>query len=217
MATRLRPSPSTRRRVKLGTALLCGLAAFALVSEPVQADPPPWAPAHGYRAKKKAKGKYKHKYKRSYVEQRAYALPPGLQGGHCRPNLFDSATIGTLIGAATGGFTGSQFGKGRGKLAATAIGTLVGAVIGHEVGDTIARSEDVCFSQTFEHVPDRETITWNDPQQGANYQVTPTKTARTSSGEYCREYIAKATVGNKVVDTYGTACRQPDGSWKLVN
>ncbi|RYG57800.1 MAG: hypothetical protein EON60_14120, partial [Alphaproteobacteria bacterium] len=32
---------------------------------------------------------------------------------------------------------------------------------------------------------------------------------------YCREYQRKVTVGGRLVDSYGTACMQPDGSWKL--
>lgn len=32
---------------------------------------------------------------------------------------------------------------------------------------------------------------------------------------YCREYQRKVTVGGRTVDSYGTACMQPDGSWKL--
>lgn len=202
-------------RTRLAVAALCGCFTLAVMSPPALSDPPPWAPAHGYHAKKKAKGKYKGK--RYRVRQKVYRMPPALLGGYCRSHLFDEATIGALLGAAAGGYTGSQFGKGRGKLAATAIGTLVGAVIGHEVGDRISRSEEVCFSQAFEHAPDRETITWSNRQQGAQYQVTPTKTVRTEGGAYCREYTAQAVVGGKVVDTYGRACRQADGSWKLVN
>jgi surface antigen len=66
-------------------------------------------------------------------------------------------------------------------------------------------------------VPDRETIVWNEPSRGAQYQVMPVRTAAASDGLYCREYQAKATVGGKVSETYGTACRMPDGSWKLMN
>ena len=200
-----------RRSCRIG-----GLAAaltLAFIVPPAVADPPPWAPAHGYRGKK-AKGKYKKK--RTYVQE-AYRLPPGLKDGRCRADLFDSRTVGALIGAAAGGYVGSTVGKGDGKLAATAIGTLVGAVIGRSVGDSLAQAEAICFSQTFEHVPDRETIVWRDSQNGSRYQVTPQKTVQTASGAYCREYTAKATVGGKEVDTYGTACRQPDGSWKLIN
>jgi surface antigen len=66
-------------------------------------------------------------------------------------------------------------------------------------------------------VPDRETIVWQDPSRGAQYQVMPVRTAEANDGLYCREYQAKATVGGKVSETYGTACRMPDGSWKLMN
>lgn len=88
---------------------------------------------------------------------------------------------------------------------------------GHKAGRGIARTDEICFNQAFEHAPDRETITWDNTRQGAEYQVTPTKSVRTRSGEYCREYQAKAVVGGKISNTYGTACRQPDGSWKLIN
>jgi surface antigen len=195
--------------IRLSVGLVAAFAAVALLSPPAAADPPPWAPAHGYRAKKKGK------HKRAYRERRA--LPPGLQGGRCRASMFDSATVGTLIGAAAGGYAGSHVGKGDGKLAATAIGTLLGALVGHQMGASLARPDEMCFNQAFEHAPDRETITWRTDRNSPQYQVTPTKTTRSSSGQYCREYTAKAAVGGKTSNTYGTACRQPDGSWKLIN
>lgn len=163
--------------------------------------PPPWAPARGYRER----------------HHGSYAFPTGLLGGRCRADLLDGPTVGGLVGAAMGGLTGSQIGKGNGKLAATAVGTLVGFVLGQQVGHSLSRVEETCFTNTFEHVPDKQTIIWQDPNQGAQYQVTPVRTAQTDNGMYCREYQAKATVGGKASETYGTACRMPDGSWKLMN
>ena len=37
------------------------------------------------------------------------------------------------------------------------------------------------------------------------------------SGRYCREYTTEAVVGGRTKQVYGTACRQPDGSWQLVS
>lgn len=37
-----------------------------------------------------------------------------------------------------------------------------------------------------------------------------------SNSPYCREYQRNVTVGNRVQESYGTACRQPDGAWKVV-
>ena len=63
--------------------------------------PPPWAPAHGYRAKY-----------------------PDIGTGTCNRGLTDSQLVGGALGAAIGGLLGSKVGKGDGKLAATAAGTL---------------------------------------------------------------------------------------------
>jgi hypothetical protein len=40
---------------------------------------------------------------------------------------------------------------------------------------------------------------------------------RTSDGRYCREYTATTVVGGVAQSSYGTACLQPDGSWRIVN
>lgn len=37
-----------------------------------------------------------------------------------------------------------------------------------------------------------------------------------ASDDYCREYQRRVTIGGKVQDSYGTACLQPDGSWKIA-
>ena len=42
------PDVSSRR---LGTLLACGVALTAAVPQGAYADPPPWAPAHGWRKK----------------------------------------------------------------------------------------------------------------------------------------------------------------------
>ena len=129
--------------------------------------------------------------------------------------LSPAPTVSTT--AAAGGFTGSQYGRVEDTLSATAIGALIVAAVGHAGGGGIARSEEVCFSQSFEHVADRETIAWMDPVEGVHYAVTPTRTVKDSDGRYCREYTARATVNGQAAGTFGTACRQPDGSWELVN
>jgi surface antigen len=37
-----------------------------------------------------------------------------------------------------------------------------------------------------------------------------------NNGQYCREYRQTVKVGGKTQEGYGTACRQPDGTWKIV-
>lgn len=36
------------------------------------------------------------------------------------------------------------------------------------------------------------------------------------NGQYCREYQSTVSVGGQPHPSYGTACLQPDGSWRVV-
>ena len=49
------------------------------------------------------------------------------------------------------------------------------------------------------------------------YAPSAAEAAPTVSQETCREYQAPAVVGGEPGNTYGTACLQPDGSWRIVN
>jgi surface antigen len=46
--------------------------------------------------------------------------------------------------------------------------------------------------------------------------ITPSNYYQSQSGQYCREYTQKIQVGGKSQEAYGTACRQPDGTWQVV-
>ena len=63
---------------------------------------------------------------------------------------------------------------------------------------------------------DRKRVMWRG-RDGRQYQVTPLRTVQSTSGRYCREYQAKSTINGRSQNTTGTACRNPDGTWQLVN
>jgi surface antigen len=44
--------------------------------------------------------------------------------------------------------------------------------------------------------------------------MVPTNTYDSATGP-CREYTIDAVIGGKREKVYGTACRQPDGSWSV--
>ena len=128
-------------------------------------------------------------------------------------------TSGGLIGAALGGALGAQFGSGSGKLAGTAVGVLIGALIGSEVGhsmdevDRMKANEAVVRSH---NAPLGEKITWNNPKSGHYGYITPTRDGTSDSGEYCREFHQEVTIAGRTEQAYGVACRQPDGTWRIV-
>lgn len=129
-------------------------------------------------------------------------------------------TGGTLIGAGLGGLAGAQVGKGKGQLAATAIGVLAGAFLGHSVGKSLDRADRLAMQRTtqttLETAPTGKASSWRNPDSGHSGTITPVKTYQTAQGRYCREYQQTINVGGKTERAYGKACRQPDGSWRIV-
>ncbi|MGE5478415.1 MAG: RT0821/Lpp0805 family surface protein [Bacteroidales bacterium] len=130
-------------------------------------------------------------------------------------------TGGAVLGGVGGAVAGSQFGKGKGQLAMTAVGTLLGAFIGSEVGASLDRADQSYAQQAgqraFETAPTGQSVAWNNPDSGHYGTVVPTRTYEAAPGQYCREYQQTVTVGGQQQQSYGTACRQPDGSWRVQN
>ena len=128
---------------------------------------------------------------------------------------------GTVIGAGLGALAGSQIGKGTGNLVAVAVGTLAGAALGGEVGRSLDRADRLAMERSVQGALERNRTgvesAWRNPDSGNEGTVTPVRTYRTASGVYCREYQQTITVGGKTESGYGRACRQPDGTWRIVN
>ena len=72
------------------------------------------------------------------------------------------------------------------------------------------------FQNALEYARTDETTTWRNPDTGDSEAVTPYNTYQTSEGRYCREFIKTVTIAGEQQQAYGTACRQPDGSWEIV-
>jgi surface antigen len=138
----------------------------------------------------------------------------------CASSMGPKETGGTVIGGATGAVLGAQVGRGTGRLVGVAIGTLAGALIGQEMGKSLDRADRIEMERTaqytLEHSRTDETKTWRNPDSGNYGSITPKKTYKTAEDRYCREYQQTVVIGGEEHQAYGTACRQPDGSWKIV-
>ncbi|MDH3602924.1 MAG: RT0821/Lpp0805 family surface protein [Candidatus Tectomicrobia bacterium] len=128
------------------------------------------------------------------------------------------ATVGGLGGAAAGGLLGAVLGGGGEGIAA---GAILGGLLGSAVGDRLDAADRQYASQTayraLETAPSGTSLPWRNPDSGHSGRVTPTRTYQTARGTYCREYQQTVMVGGRSQQAYGTACRQPDGSWKITN
>ncbi len=134
----------------------------------------------------------------------------------CATYQGPSEQAGMVIGGVLGGVLGSEVGAGRGRTAAIIAGSLIGAAIGGAVGQSMDEVDRMKTAETLETVRTGVPAKWVNPDTGHQYTVVPTRTYETTAGP-CREYTIDAVVGGRVEQVYGTACRQPDGSWRIQN
>lgn len=128
--------------------------------------------------------------------------------------------LGAILGGIGGGVIGHQIGGGSGKAIATVAGSLIGVLVGGEIGRQLDQRDRLLMAsttnRTLETTPSGTSIPWRNPDSGAYGTVTPQPAYQNAQGEYCREYTQKVIIGGKEDSAYGTACRNPDGTWRLA-
>jgi surface antigen len=130
----------------------------------------------------------------------------------------EKALIGGLGAATAGGLLGAAFHLGpAGIIGGALLGGLAGGAIGNRMDAADKQQQAQAAQKAFDTTPSGQAVPWRNPDTGNNGAVTPTRTYQTASGQYCREFQQTITVGGENHNAYGTACRQPDGSWKIVS
>lgn len=176
------------------TALIIPIAPSAY------ADPPPWAPAHGWRKK--------HDPYYTGYSGRKWGRDYGIIRGQCQWEA-----IGTVLGGVVGGAIGSSVGKDGNRAVAIIIGGAIGAVIGNQIGKEIDRNDRGCIGHALELGSDRQTIAWVNPNNHLEYELTPMR-GFSANGRKCREYeLAVIADGRRETSTQ-KACRAGDATWK---
>src|SRR3954468_7576086 len=123
--------------MKKAFAASAALFVLTTASFPAPADPPPWAPAHGWRKKNDPNyvGYTGKKWEKDY----------GVLDGRC-----NSAAVGAVLGGVAGGVVGSQVAKGDNRPVAIVVGTVLGTVIGSKIGADIDNGDRGCMGHAFE-------------------------------------------------------------------
>jgi surface antigen len=140
----------------------------------------------------------------------------------CEDGQMTKQGIGTVGGGVIGGLIGSQFGGGNGALLGTGVGVLVGALAGSAIGKSMDDQDKMNMQGALGQTQTNQTVQWNN-DQGVHYTFTPTtpavpKTdAQSGAQTYCREFTQTAVIAGKEQQMYGEACRQPDGTWKVMS
>jgi surface antigen len=126
------------------------------------------------------------------------------------------AVLGALGGAALGGGIAALAGGGTGAIVgATLGGALLGGYIGNRLDARDKQMASQAAQKAFESAQTGQPSVWNNPDTGHSGSITPTRTYQLANGTYCRQYEQTIDVGGEQHQAYGTACRQPDGTWKI--
>lgn len=144
----------------------------------------------------------------------ATLLSSALLAGCQQPSQRDT---GAVIGGIAGGVLGNQIGGGSGRTAAVIAGTLVGAYIGGSIGQQMDDNDHYRAQRALETNRTSYPTTWNNPDTGYEYTVTPTRTYETERSGPCRDYTTEAVIDGRREIVHGTACRQSNGTWRASN
>lgn len=125
------------------------------------------------------------------------------------------AGLGAAAGAAAGGLLAATTG---GHEAAIASGVLLGGLLGGALGSALDAQDRKIAAQTaqqsLEYRPSGYTSEWRNPDTGHYGSFTPTQTYQ-QAGTYCRDYQQTIYIDGRPQQAQGTACRQPDGTWRI--
>lgn len=141
---------------------------------------------------------------------------------------YTKKDTGIALGALTGGALAyglAQDSSNKGIW--TVLGMGLGAMMGQHVGAQLDDRDRLIAAATFEQTMrtksdvtqgvDRNQVGyWENPNTGNSGTFTPTKTYKTVYGNYCREFTQVVYIGGNPQKAYGTACQQPDNSWKIM-
>ncbi len=128
------------------------------------------------------------------------------------------AIVGGVGGAAAGGLIASALNANTaGVLGGIILGGLIGGAVGNRMDEADRREARRATYSALESSPSGTASNWHNPDSGNSGTITPTRSYQAKNGEYCREYEQRVTINGETESAYGTACRQPDGNWQVIN
>ncbi|WP_018862517.1 glycine zipper domain-containing protein [Thioalkalivibrio sp. ALJ3] len=172
----------------LAAAVLLGFAADTLAS------PPPWAPAHGWRAQNDP----------GYAGYDGYSYDRwehdyGVMDGRCNRDA-----IGAAIGGGAGAVIGHRVGDG--DPVAILIGAAGGAVLGGMIGRQMDRNDQACMGHALELAEPGQPVYW-DNAHGQPVHMTPGRVRDNG----CRDF--EMTIDGE--RHTGMACPDEPGHWEI--
>lgn len=142
--------------------------------------------------------------------------PDGSPGrGLMNGGALNKQEAGVALGVVSGSVLGSMIGSGTGQVAAIIGGGLLGGVLGGSVGSSMDNADRAAYDRATQR--SMETGSYGTWKNGANRgSIQPRKYYRNDDGMLCREYTQTIYIGKEKHKGRGTACKQADGTWVIV-
>lgn len=126
-------------------------------------------------------------------------------------------TTGAIPGANPGVVVGSPIGSGAGE---PTIGVVEGGLMGADVGRSLDdSSRQIALKAEYEALeygrPGQPTV-WQSKKGDDHGQISVGSSYQVNRLD-CREYTHNVWIGGRPRVVKGTACREPDGVWRIVS
>lgn len=188
-------------KISMKTARMVMLTLVVAWFASALADPPPHAPAHGWRKKNDATyvGFSGHTWQHDYE----------ISSGRC-----NREAIATVVGGVVGGTIASRVAD-ENRTVATIIGIAAGALVGNRIGEKLDEADRSCVGHALELGEAGRPVVWTNESTGVAYELSP-GAKREKNGATCREFTMVAVAARDKSSQRGLACQSDDGVWKIV-
>ncbi len=147
------------------------------------------------------------------------ALVAGLMASGATPSQAENELLGGLLGGAAGAGVGAAVGGGKGAAIGGILGLGIGALGANQLSKqkqrqpTYVAPPPPAYQQGYAPPP---PTAYQQSGQGVAPQPAPSAQAAFDTS-YCREYTTTPVIDGTEQKSHGTACRQADGTWRIVN
>lgn len=93
---------------------------------------------------------------------------------------------------------------------------LIGSPIEAELDAADRAAAEQAAQKTFALAPAGQPVAWRNPGSGHSGSFTAGRVSLRSDGRYCRDFQQWTAVAGRTHQAQGTACRQPDGTWRMA-
>ena len=149
----------------------------------------------------------------------AACAQPGGQGVAPPGETGTNETTEGPEGGGTGGPASAPPGQDAGKPAAPLSGVILAGVLSGPAGAALDQADEAALDHTTQNAletkPTNQPVQWANPDTGHYGTIMSVRTYQPHPGNLCREFQQTVVVGGQRQQAYGTACRQPDGVWKI--